>query len=83
MESTEERLSLSSQGGCSIIGGPTKSHRAPNNADAHKGIHIGPPHRSLGIPRNFQKLPGFFKYFRDCWSNIKVFNQNNMTFELL
>ena len=40
---------------------------------------------SLGIPRNlrFFVFVGFFKYFRDFGSNIKVIGQNNMIFELL
>ena len=46
-------------------------------------LHIGPPHRSLGIPRNFREFPVFFEYFRDFWLNIRVFGQNNVIFELL
>ena len=49
------------------------SHRSPHRS----------PHRSLGIPRNFREFPGFFWYFRDFWSNIRVFGQNNLIFELL
>ena len=40
-------------------------------------------HRSLGIPRNFRDFPVFFWYFLDFLSNIKVFGQNNLIFELL
>ena len=52
-------------------------------AQDHIGLHIGPPHRSLGIPRNFRESPRFLGYFRDFWSNIGVFGQNNVIFELL
>ena len=47
------------------------------------GLHIG---LHLGIPRNpwiFGYFWRFFKYFLDFWSNIKVFCENNLIFELL
>ena len=52
----------------------------------HMGLHIGPPHRSphRSPPRNprnpliFEYFLIFFLYFRDFWSNIKVFGQNKV-----
>ena len=46
----------------------------------------GSPQGSLGNPRKpwiFLYIPGFFWNFRDLLSNIMVFGQNNVIFELL
>ena len=46
----------------------------------------GPPQGSLRNPRKpwiVVYFPGFLGYFRDVWSNIKAFGQNNVIFELL
>ena len=43
----------------------------------------GNNHQSLGIPRIIWYFLGFVGYFLDFWSNIKVFGQNNMIFQLL
>ena len=68
--------------------GPLWAHKGPyGSIRAHMGpygAHMGPYTRKIPkIPRNFREFPDFFGYVRDLWSNIKVFGQNNVIFELL
>ena len=51
-----------------------------------KKVHVCNARRLIYAPRNpwiFKYFSGFFGYFRDFWSNIRVFGQNNVIFELL
>ena len=48
----------------------------------HRGLHRA-PQETLGNPGFWDYFQGFLKCFLDFWSNIKVFGENNVIFELL
>ena len=58
--------------------------RKPRFTGVFTGVSTGV---STGVPRKPRNsryfFSGFVKYFMDFWSNIRVFGQNNVIFELL